>query len=272
MAKPLLPDDLWEEIEPLLPAPTPRRYRYPGRKPIDDRSALTGIIFVLKSGIPWEMLPQEMGCGSGMTCWRRLKAWEEAGVWDAVAKVLLERLHQAHKIDWDRALIDSGSIRAIGGGEKTGPNPTDRAKPGSKHHVLTDGNGIPLSHSLTGANIPDIKQLFPLIDAIPPLESPSGVIHGLPDKVLADRAYDSEPHRKALREQDITPVMAKRRTEHGSGLGVFRWPVERTIGWLHGFKRLRIRFEKRADIHEAFMKLASIIIYWRKLNQNSSFC
>ncbi|WP_153018739.1 transposase, partial [Marichromatium gracile] len=70
MAKPLLPDDLWAEIKPLLPAPKPRRYRYPGRKPIDNRRALTGILFVLKSRIPWEMLPQEMGCGSGMTCWR----------------------------------------------------------------------------------------------------------------------------------------------------------------------------------------------------------
>ena len=77
MARPLLSDELWALIEPLLPAPKPRRYRYPGRKPIDSRKALTGILFVLKSGIPWEMLPQEMGCGSGMTCWRRLRDWQQ---------------------------------------------------------------------------------------------------------------------------------------------------------------------------------------------------
>ncbi len=81
MARPLLSDELWALIEPLLPAPKPRRYRYPDRKPIDSRKALTGILFVLKSGIPWEMLPQEMGCGSGMTCWRRLRDWQQAGVW-----------------------------------------------------------------------------------------------------------------------------------------------------------------------------------------------
>src|SRR5215472_9828305 len=81
MAKPLLPDELWEIIQPLLPPPKPRRFRYPGRKRIDDRKALTGILFVLKTGIPWEYLPVEMGCGSGMTCWRRLHEWQQTGVW-----------------------------------------------------------------------------------------------------------------------------------------------------------------------------------------------
>src|SRR3954453_7764254 len=76
MAKPLVPDDLWEIIQPLLPPPKPRRFRYPGRKSLDDRKALTGILFVLKTGIPWEDLPAEMGCGCGMTCWRRLHAWQ----------------------------------------------------------------------------------------------------------------------------------------------------------------------------------------------------
>src|ERR671916_2023324 len=79
MAKPLLDDELWEVINPLLPPPKPRRFRFPGRKPLDNRKALTGILFVLKTGIPWEDLPQEMGCGSGMTCWRRLRDWQEAG-------------------------------------------------------------------------------------------------------------------------------------------------------------------------------------------------
>jgi transposase len=80
MAKPLLPDELWEIIQPLLPPPKPRRFRYPGRKPIGDRQALTGILFVLKTGIPWEDLPAEMGCGCGMTCWNRLHDWNRAGV------------------------------------------------------------------------------------------------------------------------------------------------------------------------------------------------
>lgn len=120
MLKPLVDDVLWELIQPLLPPPKPRRRRYPGRKPLDNRRALTGIFFVLKSGIPWEMLPQEMGCGSGMTCWRRLREWQEAGVWQRLHELLLSKLREADQIDWSRAVVDSGSIRAVGGGEKNG--------------------------------------------------------------------------------------------------------------------------------------------------------
>lgn len=118
MAKPLLDDELWELIQPLLPQPKPRRWRYPGRKPISDRQALTGILFVLKSGIPWEMLPQEMGCGSGMTCWRRLRDWQKAGVWQKLHELLLAHLQEADQIDWSRAVVDSASVRAVGGGGK----------------------------------------------------------------------------------------------------------------------------------------------------------
>jgi len=118
--KPLVDDELWELIQPLLPPPKPRRRRYRGRKPLDNRQALTGILFVLKSGIPWEMLPPEMGCGSGMTCWRRLREWQEAGVWQRLHELLLSKLRKADQIDWSRAVVDSGSIRAVGGGGKNG--------------------------------------------------------------------------------------------------------------------------------------------------------
>ena len=114
MAKPLVDDALWDRIEPLLPV-VERRYRYPGRKRIPDRQALTGILFVLKTGIPWEDLPQEMGCGSGMTCWRRLRDWNDAGVWDRLHQVLLDELHAAGEIDWSRAVVDSSHVRAKGG-------------------------------------------------------------------------------------------------------------------------------------------------------------
>lgn len=116
MAKPLVPDDLWTEIEPLLPAP--REYPKGGRPPVGNRQALTGILFVLRSGIPWEMLPQEMGCGSGMTCWRRLHDWHEAGVWQQLHRLLLARLRSADQIDWSRAVVDSATARAVLGGQK----------------------------------------------------------------------------------------------------------------------------------------------------------
>jgi transposase len=110
MGKELVSEELWEAIEPLLPPEPPKPKG--GRPRIDDRAALAGIIFVLKSGIPWEMLPKEMGCGSGSTCWRRLRDWEEAGVWRQLHRVLLDRLGDADRIDWSRASLDSASVPA----------------------------------------------------------------------------------------------------------------------------------------------------------------
>jgi transposase len=124
MAHELVDDKLWAEVEPLLPKPKRRRRIFPGRKPLDDRKCLSGILFVLRSGIPWEMLPKEMGCGSGMTCWRRLHAWQEAGVWDRLHEVLLARLREADRIDFSRAVADSSSVRAVHGGKKL-----DRTQP-----------------------------------------------------------------------------------------------------------------------------------------------
>src|SRR5258708_13084313 len=122
MARPLLPDELWEITEPLLPKWTPSPKG--GQPPVSDRNVLTGILFVLKTGIPWEDLPCEMGCGCGMTCWRRLRDWQEAGVWDRLHEVLLAELNEADKIDWSRAAADSGTVRALAGAEETAPNPT----------------------------------------------------------------------------------------------------------------------------------------------------
>jgi transposase len=120
MAKPLLDDGLWAIIEPVIPK-KPRRFRHPGRKRLPDRASLTGILFVLLTGIPWEYLPQEMGCGSGMTCWRRLAEWQASGVWQRVHEILLARLNAADRIDWSRVVVDSSSVRAVGGASTPGP-------------------------------------------------------------------------------------------------------------------------------------------------------
>ena len=120
MAKQLVSDELWTMIEPHIPVRR-RRKRNPGRKPLPDRVCLTGIVFVLLSGIPWEMLPQEMGCGSGMTCWRRLRDWQKAGVWKAVHHMLLDHLRAADQIDFNRAVVDSTTVRAVGGARKPVP-------------------------------------------------------------------------------------------------------------------------------------------------------
>jgi transposase len=110
MAKPLVSDELWAAIAPLLPPERPKPKG--GRPPVPDRKALTGILFVLKTGIQWEDLPQEMGCGCGMTCWRRLRDWHQAGVWDELHAVLLDRLAEADQIDWSRASLDSAAVPA----------------------------------------------------------------------------------------------------------------------------------------------------------------
>lgn len=117
MPRPIVSDELWEIVEPLIPK-VERRRRYPGRKRLPDRDVLTGILFVLKTGIPWEELPQEMGCGSGVTCWRRLRDWQEQGVWQRLHEVLLAKLNAAGEIDWQRAAIDSSHVRAFGGARK----------------------------------------------------------------------------------------------------------------------------------------------------------
>jgi transposase len=270
MAKPLLPDDLWELIEPLLPPPKPRRRRHPGRKPVTHRQALTGILFVLKTGIPWEDLPHEMGCGCGMTCWRRLRAWQHAGVWDQLHRLLLARLRGADKLDWSRAAADSSFARAFGGVEDSGPNPTDRAKPGVKHHVIVDANGVPLAAIPTPANVPEVNVLLPLVDSIGPVGGKPGHPKQRPEALYTDRAYDSEPHREALRDRGIEPKLPKRNTAHGSGLGVFRWVAERTLSWLHGFRKLRFVTEKDLDMQFAFLDLALALICYRFLK--GSFC
>ena len=151
-------------------------------------------------------------------------------------------------------------------GEKPGPNPTDRRKLGSKQHLITDGRGIPLAGILTEANRHAVTQRVSLVEAIPPIRGKVGRPRQRPARVQGDRAYDSEPHRRHLRAQGITPVLAHRRTPYGSGLGVFRWVVERTMAWLHQFRRLRIRAERRDDIHEAFLDLGAALICWNFLN------
>jgi len=121
MAKPLLTEELWLCIEPLIP----KRVVSPkgGRPAVPDRAALTGILFVLKTGIPWEYLPRELGCGCGMTCWRRLRDWQQSGVWQKIHEMLLAELRAADAIDFSRAVADSSSVRAVFGGLKPAPIP-----------------------------------------------------------------------------------------------------------------------------------------------------
>jgi transposase len=160
---------------------------------------------------------------------------------------LLDWLGRDDRIDWSRAVVDSCSIRAVYGGDQTGPNPTDRAKRGSKRHLICDGRGLPLAVRLTGANRNDSQEALALVDAIPPLHGERGRPRHRPDCVIGDRGYDATAIRRGLRARHIVPLLAMRRTAHGSGLGRWRWVVERTFAWLNQFRRLRVHIQRHSS-------------------------
>jgi len=155
-------------------------------------------------------------------------------------------------------------------GEKTGPNPTDRRKLGSKHHILTDARGVILAVILTAANCHDVTQLVPLIDAVPSVKGRVGRPRQRPRIVQADRGYDSQPHRQALQARGLRTQIAKRRAPHGSGLGRTRYVVERSLSHLHQSRRLRIRYDRADFIHDAFLRIGCVLNAWRALK--TSFC
>ncbi|WTR18096.1 IS5 family transposase [Streptomyces sp. NBC_00138] len=259
MSDDLVPDDLWDRVAPLLPSRPPRRRRHPGRLPADDRAALRGIVYVLRTGVTWADVPTEtIGC-SGVTCWRRLRDWTAAGVWPRLHEMLLAELRGAGLLDMDGSAVDGSHVRALNGGAHTGPSPVDRGRRGSKHHLITDRHGTPLAVSLTGGNRHDVTQLMPLLDAIPRIRGLVGRPCHRPRRLFADRGYDYGKYRRLLRAHGITPKIARKGTAHGSGLGKTRWGVERTFAWLHQFKRLRPCYEIRADLHLGLPQLACSI-------------
>jgi transposase len=154
------------------------------------------------------------------------------------------------------------------GGEATGPNPTDRGKPGSKCHLVVDKRGIPLAVRLSAANAHDATQLLPLVDQIPPIIGPRGRPgrpRKRPAKLHADKAYDASTLRRALRARGITPRIARRGIDSSERLGRHRWVVERTLAWLLGCRRLGVRYERRADLLQGLLHLACALVCVRFL-------
>ncbi|WP_406347313.1 transposase [Streptomyces sp. NBC_00648] len=188
----MVDDDLWMLIEPLMP-PWPERS--PGPRPVADRLCLQGILYVLYNDIAWQLLPLELGFGSGRTCWRHLERWQQAGVFDRLHRILLAELNAAGELDWSRACVDGSHIRA---------------------------------------------------------------------------KYDSNPHREELRKRRILPVISRRGAPNIKGLGKLRYVVEQTFALLHQFKRLAVRWERRTELHDAFVSLACGLICWRRLKKHRS--
>ena len=266
MATTCLPDDFYELVSHHLPPEQPVG-PHGGRPRIRHRVVVRVIWYVLVTGCRWEDVPAELGC-SGRTAHRRLRLWEELGLWDRLHADLLRLLKQAHRLDGDVVIVDSVVVRAFGGGEQTGPSPVDRRKKGSKHTLLVDRHGVPLALRTAAANASDHTQILPMVLDFPRVGGTPGRPKELPDELYADRGYDSEDTRRLLAWLGIEPHIARRRTAHGSGLGKVRWVVERTISWLKGLRRLRVRYDRGAVIQEAWNTLAAAVICFRLLHDD----
>jgi transposase len=268
MAAAHFPDDFYDLVSHHLPPERPVGPKG-GRPRIGHRVVLKVIWFVLVTGCRWQDVPHEMGC-SGRTAHRRLRAWEGLGIWGCLHADLLRLLRQANKLDPDLVIIDGVFVRAFGGGEQTGPSPVDRRKKGSKHTLLVDRHGVPLAIRTAGANASDHKQIIPLVLDFPKVGGKPGRPKEWPDELYADRGYDSDGSRWLLAWLGIEPHIGRRRTPHGSGLGKVRWVVERTISWLKGLRRMRIRYDRLGVIQEAWNTLAVSVICFRLLHDNAA--
>jgi transposase len=243
----------WKAVLPLLPQPKPSPRG--GRPPVPNRACLEGIILVLKTGRPWQMLPTELGSGSGRTGWRRFRDWTRREVWPQLHQQRLRGLGRRGRINRERAVIDSASVRALKGGAHTGPNPTDRGKKGCKRQIVTDADGIPLVVRTGPANQPDAELELEMLDAIPPGAGRRGRPRSRPKAFPGDggygiRAIVAEVVRRRVRSRLAPDGTA--RVEHGSGLGKTRDVVERTLSWVGNFRRLKLCYERFGEHFQAF--------------------
>ena len=254
------PDPVWIKIQPLLgPEKLPGT---PGRPAVPFRRVLDGIIYVLRTGCQWKAAPKEFGSGS--TLHRRFQQWVAAGVFLQIWVLLLEEYDQLRGIAWQWQSLDTIMTKAPLGGEATGPNPTDRAKSGTKRHVLSDQRGAPLAVGVTAANRHDMKAACEVLDAVV-LKRPKPS-RRLKQHLCLDKAYDFpeidrgvrargyEPH---IRHRGEPPLQGKRR--HPAR----RWVVERTHSWHNRYRRLLIRWEKKAENFLALFHLACAITIYR---------
>lgn len=201
----------------------------------------------------------------------RPKPWEVDDELWAVIEPLLPKVGRRARHPGRKRHPDGGrrlSYPSIERGSKTGRSSVDRGRTGSRHHLITDATGIPLAVTLTGGNRNDVTQLIPLLQAVPPVRGKRGRPLRRPDVGPADCGYDHDKYRRLVWDLGVKPLIARRGTEHGSGLGTQRWVVERAFAHLHWFRRLRIRWEIRDDIHEALLTLGCSLICWCRLKNH----
>jgi putative transposase len=264
-----VPDDLWEKIQRILPKEKPAGSR--GRPALSNRQVFNGILFVLRSGCQWKGLKKEW-FGASSSVHARFQAWNEAGLWKKIFRMMVNYYDRKRRIQWKWQAIDSKMVAAPLGGDLTGPNPTDRAKSGSKRHILVDQRGAPLSILITAANAHDITCALTVVDR-PIVARPKTKyrVHHL----CADKGYDSEPFRRKLLRQKIVPHIRKRSYAsrpippplEAQLHPARRWVVERTLSWQNDFRSLRVRWAKKSSNWLALIYLACTFILWSMCTQ-----
>lgn len=256
-----VPDELWRLIEPVLPPDKPKGT--PGRPALPNRQVLDGILYVLRTGCQWKSLSTEW-FGASSSLHTRYQAWQQAGLWAKIFQVLLRYYDRRKHIQWRWQALDSKSVAAPLGGEKTGKNPTDRGKLGSKRHVLTDARGAPLAVVVSSANAHDKTCALAVLDAIMvPRPKTTYRVHHF----CGDKAYDAEDLRQAIRERHyqvhIRPRgVALEEVPADKRHPARRWVVERTLSWQNDFRSLRTRWAKKADNWLALIQFACALVLW----------
>ena len=258
MADARMPTEFYELVLDLLP-----EEKMPGatggRPPVAHEIVLKVIWFVLTTGCRWKDVPLELGC-CGETARTRIRDWERDGIWDKIHHMFLTLLRKEDKLDMHIAIIDSTQVRAFGGGDKTGPSPVDRRKKGTKHTIMVDIHGVPLSIRSSSANTSDHMEILPTVVDFPEIGGKPGRPKTHPDELYADAGYDSEATREVLNFLGIKPHIRKRNSSHGSHLGKIRWVVERTISWIKGLRRMRVRYDRKEIMIDAWTTIAASVI------------
>jgi transposase len=249
----IVPEGLWEIVQPLLP-PARVRSQGGGTQNTADEAVFAAIVYVLVSGCSWRALPPCFGI-SKSTAHRRFLIWSHAGVWARLHQAVLDKLAVADLLDLSRVVLDSAHVRAKRGATSQVRVRWTGASRVSKMHVLSDRAGLPLVVGVSSGNTHDSEALKPVVTELQMRRDPR---HGLikPGKVPADKAYDRDDLRRWLRGRRIAVRIARRGIESSQRLGRHRWVIERTMSWLTGYRRLTIRYERYGGNYLAFLGLA----------------
>ena len=226
----------------------PQPSKSPGHPPTDTIRVVATLRRFLREGTPWRSLIATEDQASGSTLRRCLARWAEAGLLTKV-HALLVRMLRGHP----DLILDGCSVRAKRGGDLTGPNPTDRAKRGTKYHVAVDGDGVPVACATTAANVNDTLAFERLFLA-------AFVVMARTRTVFADKGYDAEHHRDLCRAFGVEPRIHRRGRPRGSGLGKRRWPVERSNAWVLGNRRLALRYDRLGFIIQSLLQSACVFL------------